>query len=71
MDGLPYFSDSGEIPLSYDKLNVIPCGLHMDCRLDAPNSEWLVRTPEVCGSKEEGFPGESRGLGGIWKALVY
>lgn len=41
----------------------------MDCRLVTPNSGQLVRTPEVSGSKEEIFLGESRVLGGIWRAL--
>lgn len=51
-DGLPYFSDSGEIPLSNDKLNVL---LYMNfmwtVRLGAPNSGCLVMTPEGHGRK--------------------
>jgi len=70
VDGPPYFSDSGEIPLLYDKLNVlVHMGFHMDCRLGTPNSGWLVRTSEGRDSEEEGFAGESRGLGGIWWLL--
>lgn len=51
-DGPPYFSDSGEIPLSNDKLNVL---FHVNftwtVRLGTPNSGCLVVTPEGHSSK--------------------
>lgn len=40
----------------------------MVCRLGTSDSEWLTRTWEVYGSKEEGIFGEYRGPDVSWKS---